>query len=93
MAPVGEVREIIRLKPWPWVSLWISLGLLLAWRCSPAILSPTPRHVQSSVRLCIFFLIFLDAGVVLAVREFSWAVPILLLLLPTIFLGRWIYST
>ena len=47
---------------------------------------------------CILSLILLDAAVCYSVRGFAgpgipWVLLILLLLVPTMFLGRWIYST
>jgi hypothetical protein len=45
------------------------------------------------VRNCIFALVILDAGAVLAVQDRMWALVIVALLLPTIVLGRWVYST
>jgi hypothetical protein len=45
------------------------------------------------VRNCIFSLILLDAAACRAVHDFYWSVVILLLLVPAMTLGRWIYST
>ena len=49
--------------------------------------------MQIAVRNAIFSLIVIDAAACLAVQELFWGVVILLLLLPTMTLGRWIYST
>ena len=49
--------------------------------------------MQDAVRNSIFSLVILDAGACLAVQEFQWGVVILALLIPTMTLGRWIYST
>ena len=76
-----------------WNMLWGLLGLLIAWRCVWAIIDPSPLLVQRAVRQCIFSLIMLDAVVTFAVAGFVPAVLIMLLLLPTMFLGQFIYST
>ncbi len=58
-----------------------------------AIAEPIPKRVQLAVKECILSLVVIDAVACYAVRGVPWAVVILLLLLPTLFLGRWIYST
>jgi hypothetical protein len=73
--------------------LWGLLGTLIAWRCVWAIVDPRPRLVQRAVRQCIFSLIMLDAVVTLAVAGMAPAILIVLLLVPTMFLGQFIYST
>ncbi len=79
--------------PGPWHVFWGLLSLLIAWRCLRAILDPRPQFVQDAVRNSIFSLVILDAGACLAVQDFQWGVVILALLIPTMTLGRWIYST
>ena len=67
--------------------------MLIAGRCALAALSPSPPLVQAAVRSCIFSLVVLDAGACTAVHDMATAAAILLLLAPTLLLGRWIYST
>jgi 4-hydroxybenzoate polyprenyltransferase len=81
------------VAPPRWYVFWGLIGLLIAWRCLRAVLEPRPGNVQAAVRNCIFALVILDAGAVLAVQDRAWALVILALLIPTVFLGRWIYST
>ena len=74
------------------------LALLVLWRVLYAVIDPSPRVVQSAVKRCIVSLITLDAAVCLAFHGTSgpgvpWVLLILLLLVPTMFLGQWIYST
>jgi 4-hydroxybenzoate polyprenyltransferase len=76
-----------------WYVFWGLLGLLIAGRCVRAVVDPRPQWVQAAVRNCIFSLIILDAAACLAVQDAFWGVAILLLLIPTMTLGRWIYST
>jgi len=92
-APEEGLISVIQDDPSRWHTLWMLLGLLIGWRCLWAIINPTPFFVQRAVRQCIFSLIMLDAVVTYAVCGFEPAVLILLLLLPTMFLGQFIYST
>jgi len=90
----------VRGDEWPpvfvpprWSVFWLLVAALVSWRCVRAIVVPDPRNVQSAVRYCILSLIVIDAGACLAVHDLSYALSILALLVPTIALGRWIYST
>jgi len=76
-----------------WYVLWLLLGLLILRRPVMAIVNPSPARVQVAVKECILSLIMLDAVACFAVRGVFWAAMILLLLIPTMTLGRWIYST
>lgn len=76
-----------------WYLLWALLAALIGWRCLWAVMEPVPLRVQAAVKQAILSLIVLDAAACFAVRGQFWAVMILLLLLPTMALGRWIYST
>lgn len=93
VAVAEELAAPVREDPRRWNMLWGLLGLLIAWRCVWAIIDPRPLLVQRAVRQCIFSLIMLDAVVTFAVAGFVPAVSIMLLLLPTMFLGQFIYST
>ena len=88
--------EWIIAPPNNWLFFWVVIGLLIGWRCVRAILAPTPAHVQTAVKQSILSLIVLDAAVAYAAQGPQgalWAFAILLLLIPTMFLGRWVYST
>jgi 4-hydroxybenzoate polyprenyltransferase len=76
-----------------WYVLWLLLGLLILRRPAASVVDPAPARVQVAVKECILSLIMLDAVACFAVRGVFWAAMILLLLIPTMFLGRWIYST
>lgn len=80
-------------QPDRWRLLWIVVAGLVTWRCVWAILDPVPQRVQYAVRQCILSLILLDSAAVLGVQGTEAAVAILFLILPAMFLGRWIYST
>jgi 4-hydroxybenzoate polyprenyltransferase len=92
-APAGGVVPLLQLEPGRWNLLWIALAALIGWRCIWAVIEPHPLYVQAAVRQCIFSLIMLDAVVCFAVRGTGHAVAIMLLLIPMLFLGRWVYST
>ena len=85
------------LPRWYW--LMSLLGAMILWRCGRAVADPTPRLVQQAVKHSILSLIMLDAATCVAVRGFGTEggqlapVAILALLVPTIVLGRWVYST
>ena len=95
------------LSAWPWFSdkmiwfkstlHWPTLLVLLVTsvtrRCVLAISNPEPKNVQNAVKHAIFSLVVFDAAVAMAVLGPYAAVLVLLLLIPTMFLGRWIYST
>jgi 4-hydroxybenzoate polyprenyltransferase len=57
-----------------------------------ALANPEPPLVQAAVKRCIFGLIVLDALLALAVAS-GWGLLIVLLILPAIALGKWVYST
>ena len=76
-----------------WYLLTGILGALIIWRCVWAIIEPVPRRVQTAVTQGVLSIIMLDAVACYAVRGMLCAVMILLLLLPTMFLGRWIEMT
>ncbi len=76
-----------------WYLFWAILAALIGYRCFRAIAEPAPVNVQAAVKQCIFSLIVLDASVTFAVQGRASALIIVALLVPTMFLGRWIYST
>lgn len=76
-----------------WRLLWIVMAGLISWRCVWAIIDPRPVRVQYAVRQCILSLVLLDAAACLGVRGTEASITILILILPAMFLGRWIYST
>jgi 4-hydroxybenzoate polyprenyltransferase len=91
--PPAMLMPIFDSQPQYWVLLWIALAALIGWRFVRAILRPQPANVQAAVKSGILSIVVLDAAVVLAVRGMWPAIGILLLLVPAIALGRWVYST
>jgi 4-hydroxybenzoate polyprenyltransferase len=76
-----------------WYWFWGLMALMIGWRALRAIIDPLPIYVQSAVKQCLISLIVLDAAVCMGVRGPYHSVAIVALVLPTMFVGRWIYST
>ena len=67
-------------------------GFVVGTPVAAAIRNPTPKSVQAAVKRSIFGLVLLDA--ILATAFVGWpGLLIVLLLLPAIALGKWVYST
>ena len=83
----------------PIFAFWLLLAVMLIFgqrRCLEAVLDPEPPLVQIAVKQCILSLILFDA----AITAFGTGpegpmlgVGIALLIVPTMLLGRWVYST
>lgn len=76
--------------------LWAMLLLLslpIVRRCGAAMMNPSPQLVQAAVKRSILSLIFFDAAVTLVAAPPIYAIGIVALLIPTLLLGRWVYST
>lgn len=93
MLPPESVPRYALAAPHRWHLLWALLSALIGWRCVAAVLDPVPELVQPAVKSAILSLIVIDAAACFAVRGMEYAVLILLLLAPTLFLGRRLYST
>ncbi|HWB13279.1 MAG TPA: UbiA family prenyltransferase [Pirellulales bacterium] len=76
-----------------WYWFWGLMAVMIGWRALRAIIDPMPVYVQSAVKQCLISLIVLDAAVCMGVRGPFYAMAVVALVLPTMFLGRWIYST
>jgi 4-hydroxybenzoate polyprenyltransferase len=72
--------------------LLVVLGFLLGIPASHAIAKPTPSNVQSAVKRALLGLIVLNAVLATALVG-TVGLCILLLLLPSLYLGRWLYAT
>jgi len=73
--------------------LFMLLGASIVYRCTLAVLDPIPERVQMAVKNCLQSLIVLNAAVTACIAEFTYAVLVLGLLVPTFVLGRWFRST
>jgi 4-hydroxybenzoate polyprenyltransferase len=72
--------------------LLAGLGFLVGIPTASAIARPTPALVQAAVKRAILALIVLDATLA-TVPAGTMGLLLLVLLLPALYLGRWIYST
>lgn len=71
--------------------------LLVAWvvnlAVAHALREPTPKTLQNAVKTGVLSLVWLNVGVVAAVRGPAVAAAVALLWIPAFLLGRWLYST
>ncbi len=72
--------------------LLVGLGFLVGIPVSRAIARPTPPQVQKAVKRAIMGLVILDATLATSLAGIG-GLGILVLLVPALYLGRWIYST
>jgi 4-hydroxybenzoate polyprenyltransferase len=72
--------------------LLVALGLLVGIPTAAAIARPSPANVQATVKRAIMGLVVLDAVLATGLAG-TIGLAILILLLPALYLGRWIYST
>ena len=71
----------------------ILLAATVIYRCTWGVIEPTPRRVQQAVKRCILSNILLDAAITGILCPWYYAVGVLALLVPTLVLGKWLYST
>lgn len=89
----GWREEVGPMRLQRWRILMTVLGLLIGWRCLRAVLQPVPARVQMVVKHGILSLVILDASVCYVTQGPTAAMAVLALLVPTVVLGRWVYST
>lgn len=80
----------------PQAQLWLLLAVLALWilvRGVWTLAYPVPRRVQITVTQAVLGIIVLDAAAVFVVHGPLGALPILALVLPTTWAGRWIATT
>jgi hypothetical protein len=70
----------------------LALGFWVGIPAGQAAARPTPAYVQTAVKRAVMGLVVLDAALASAVVGTAGLI-ILVLLLPALYLGRWIYST
>ena len=76
-----------------WLLLWSVIAVLIGWRFIMAIIAPEPASIQAAVKSGILGIVAIDAAVVYGIHGVGLAVGILILMLPAVLLGRWVYST
>lgn len=80
-------------RQYVWPAFLALIVFSVGRRCLLAIRQPTPGNVQQAVKHAILSLVVLDAAVVLAFVGPTYAMLVVALLLPTVTLGKWVYST
>ncbi|MCG8406664.1 MAG: UbiA family prenyltransferase [Phycisphaerales bacterium] len=73
--------------------LWFAFLVLLSRRIHRAIKDPSPRQVQYAMKTFILGIVVFDAILASATAGWIAGVCVLGLLVPTLLIGRWIYST
>lgn len=76
-----------------WFLLLGMLAVTILRRCVAALYNPGPEQVQAAVKHGIQSLIVLNAAVAVEVSSLEYAIGLLLLLIPSTVLGKWVYST
>jgi phosphatidylserine synthase len=74
----------------------ILAGILLGmvgYRMIRAIAAPRPESVQLAVKTAIIGVIVFDAALVASTRGPWLGIPVLVLLIPAVWFGTWLYST
>ena len=79
-------------------ALLAALSMPVLLRCGMAVADPAPQMVQAAVKRSILSLIWLDAATVAAFAQPIgglplYAIAVAMLLVPALYLGRWVYST
>jgi 4-hydroxybenzoate polyprenyltransferase len=72
--------------------LLVLFGFVIGWPIARAVQTPKPRQVQIAVKQSVIGLVLLDALLATAFVGL-WGLLLLLLLLPVVILGKWLYST
>jgi 4-hydroxybenzoate polyprenyltransferase len=69
------------------------VALAVSLAAARAIKSPSPIHIQKAVKTGILSLVWLNVGLVAAVRGPALAATVAALWVPAYLLGRWLYAT
>ena len=69
------------------------IAMVVNQAAAAAIRQPTPRSIQKTVKTGILSLVWLNVGLVAAVRGLEPAAIVAALWVPAYLLGRWLYST
>jgi 4-hydroxybenzoate polyprenyltransferase len=86
----GPGREIVPLEG---LLVLILVALVVNRAADRAVREPVPATLQSAVKTGVFSLVWLNVGVVAAVRGPTMALAVAAWWLPAFVLGRWLYST
>jgi 4-hydroxybenzoate polyprenyltransferase len=74
--------------------LWVTLlSAAMAFTLIQAIRTPAPVRIQRAVKVGILGIILFDAALVAFCRGLPLSLLVVILLIPAVWLGRWLYST
>lgn len=98
---VEQVRDLDPLllvisfaaEPWRWSMLALFLAVYVGMKTLLPLLSGNPLRVRRGVKLAIFTLFILDAGLAFTIVALPTALAILAMMLAAVVMGRWVYST
>ncbi len=90
--PDLPIKHFNGLNPLMWQLLILLLSFTIFRSAAMAVYDPRPKRVQMSVKTAITSLIVIDAAICMIVGPY-FAIGVLALLLPTLLLGQWVYST
>jgi 4-hydroxybenzoate polyprenyltransferase len=76
-----------------WFALWGLLGANVGWRLLRGLLDPAPSRVQGAVMHALYSLVVLDAALAFAARGPLLGMAVVVLIVPVVVLGRWVYGT
>ncbi len=74
-------------------AIWLVAVAAINFMVMRGVIDGEPKKVQQAVKTCILALIGIDAAAVALFCGPVWAAGVLALLVPTLTLGRWVYST
>ncbi|HEX8203153.1 MAG TPA: UbiA family prenyltransferase [Isosphaeraceae bacterium] len=86
----GPGREILPLEG---LLVLVVVALVVNRAAGRAVRDPVPATLQRAVKTGVFSLVWLNVGVVAAVRGPTMALAVAAWWLPAFILGRWLYST
>jgi 4-hydroxybenzoate polyprenyltransferase len=69
------------------------VGLVVNLAGAGALREPVPAKVQHAIKTAVFALVWLNVGMVTAVRGATAALAVAVLWIPAFLLGRWLYAT
>lgn len=93
-AYASGARRLAIWNGWPWPILMLALGWSIIRHALKAAARADGLAIQIAVKRLIVSLIVLDAVICMAVRApVTYAVIIVLMIVPMLVLGRWVYST
>ncbi len=91
-SPLASYVQPQRSIPWFWALLGL-LSLAVFRRVFAALRDGSPRYVQGAIKEAILSLIMFDAALCLLYAPLGYAIAVVALIIPAVFLGRWVYST